>query len=148
MTTIAAPLPRQADPRHCPTDTAGTRLRLAGLARPASVARHHTRVTLTAWGLPASLVDTAELVISELATNAERHAAGPLCMRLALCPSGILLIGVRDADPSPAPEVSSPTPDAESGRGLDIVAALTQAHGVNYAVDHKDVWATLPTTGA
>lgn len=120
-------------------------MRLAGLARPAAAARRRTRVELAAWGLSASLVDTAELVVAELAANAEQHAAGPLELRLALYPCGVLLVGIRDADTRPTEtHPPAPAPDAESGRGLDIVAALAQAHGITYAPDHKYVWATLP----
>ncbi|MBN6546456.1 hypothetical protein ITX34_25830, partial [Streptomyces bryophytorum] len=73
-----APEPRAAPGVPRPRGIRGSRLRLAGLARPAAAARHHTRTTLAAWGLPLSVVDTAELIVGELATNAEQHAQGPL----------------------------------------------------------------------
>jgi anti-sigma regulatory factor (Ser/Thr protein kinase) len=139
-----APEPRAAPCVPRPRAIRASRLRLAGLARPAAVARHHTRATLAAWGLPLSVVDTAELVVGELATNAEQHAHGPLSLRLAVCPSGVLLIGVRDPDPTPPPPPTPAPPEAESGRGLSIITTLTTTHGTTYSPTHQDTWATLP----
>jgi anti-sigma regulatory factor (Ser/Thr protein kinase) len=69
--------------------------------------------------------DDVLLVISELVTNAVRHAPGPLTLKLRLLPGGIG-ITVLDTSPSlPRPR----TPDRTGGRGWPIVQSL--AHRVN-----------------
>jgi anti-sigma regulatory factor (Ser/Thr protein kinase) len=66
--------------------------------------------------------DDVLLVISELVTNAVRHAPGPLTLKLGLLPGGIG-ITVRDTSPSPP---HSRTPDRTGGRGWPIVQSLAR----------------------
>ncbi|MCM2416808.1 ATP-binding protein [Streptomyces sp. RKAG293] len=83
--------------------------------------------------------DDVLLVVSELVTNAVRHAPGPLTLRLALLCDRIE-ITVRDTDPrSPAPR----TPDPTGGRGWPIIQSL--ACDVRVIPDHdgKTVHAEL-----
>jgi anti-sigma regulatory factor (Ser/Thr protein kinase) len=78
------------------------------------------------WGLD-SLADTAELVLSELLTNALRHARTPrgrlIETRYERLHDGVR-IEVHDANDR-KPEISQPSPDDESGRGLGLVNSLT-----------------------
>ncbi len=104
-------------------------------ARPTAVscARRHARYLVREWGL-ASLAATAELLVSELVTNAVKAMAGredqpPVRLRLSGDYARVL-IEVWDADPrSPAPEDPGadglPDLEAEGGRGLFLVAALS-----------------------
>jgi anti-sigma regulatory factor (Ser/Thr protein kinase) len=113
-------------------------------------ARLHTRHVITEWGYPAIASD-CETIVSELVTNASRHAravitpAGPPPVRLRLTgsPRGIR-IEVRDAS-SDLPQLPAATaPDALSGRGLLIVAALATRWGAyRTAAGGKCVWAVI-----
>ncbi|MFC5765368.1 ATP-binding protein [Actinacidiphila bryophytorum] len=82
---------------------------------------------LDAWGLQG-LAEVAELVVSELVTNAVQHAHGPedalVETRFERLPGGDLRIEVHDANEN-KPELRQLSPDAESGRGLALVDALT-----------------------
>ncbi|WOI63642.1 ATP-binding protein [Streptomyces fradiae] len=69
-----------------------------------------------------SLTDDAELVVSELVTNAVRHGAGPVGLRVALG-VGELRIEVRDGSSIPA-RLRTADPADESGRGLFLVDAV------------------------
>ncbi len=79
------------------------------------------------WDMTA-LADTAALVLSELATNSVRHAAGPgdrlIETRFQRLSDGSLRIEVHDADET-RPERREPSAEADSGRGLLLVEALT-----------------------
>ena len=63
-----------------------------------SRARELARKALTDWGL-ADHTDLAELIVSELATNALRHGAGPITVRLAYTQDGDLWLEVHDHGP-------------------------------------------------
>ncbi len=126
--------------------------------RPVATARRHTRTTLGAWGLPGDVVDSAELVVSELVTNAQRYAPGPVALRLTLRRTGRegreLTVACRDTDPHPPPATGADAVDgpscaqAESGRGLAIVEALCHHRGCAVARAHKTVWAALTVPAA
>ena len=93
----------------------------------------------------STLRDDAELVVSELVANAVSHAVSvgscPVTLRL-LADVGRVRIEVDDGDPEPpAPRLAPP--DAERGRGLQIVAALCPRYGVVPRITGKCVWAEL-----
>ena len=60
-----------------------------------SRARELARKALTDWGL-ADHTDLAELIVSELTTNALRHGAGPITVRLSYTHEGDLWLEVHD----------------------------------------------------
>jgi anti-sigma regulatory factor (Ser/Thr protein kinase) len=107
------------------------------------VARQVTRETLAAWRV-SHLEETAVLLISELVTNAVRHARpGRLAMALCLEADGArLLIEVHDADPH-EPRHRAPGALDESGFGLLLVEALAGKWGVRQTVTGKAVWAEM-----
>lgn len=98
--------------------------------RAVGVSRRTLRLILTAHEL-AGLVDTAELLASELVGNAVRHTEGPAGMRVRWAPPGTLRIGAWDADPGPPapPEPLHASPERESGRGLALVRATSDLWG-------------------
>lgn len=95
---------------------------------------------LRRWNLP-HLVDQAQLVVSELVTNALEHAQSP-CEVTVLRSSHGVRIEVRDEGPG-APDPQPPSDDRERGRGLRIIAALSSAWGIDSDPTSKVVWAEL-----
>jgi anti-sigma regulatory factor (Ser/Thr protein kinase) len=129
-----------------------THLALGALPSAVPCARLHARVVLAEWGLGAA-AETAELVVSELMTNA--IAASSRCgaedalpvvhLRLSADGAARILVEVRDRDPSGPSGVRQPGPDDESGRGLLLVEALADRWGWHPAGRQpgKVVWAYL-----
>jgi anti-sigma regulatory factor (Ser/Thr protein kinase) len=124
-------------------------------AEPGSVsaARRFTAATLARWGVAERESDVA-VVVSELLSNALRHglalaAAGPCDrpIRLGLVHSGpTLLCAVADpSDELPIPR--DPSWLDESGRGLHVIASLSDSWGACAAHGRpgKVVWATFAT---
>ncbi|MFI7298288.1 ATP-binding protein [Streptomyces sp. NPDC050121] len=93
--------------------------------RAVTVSRHTLRTVLTVHGL-VPLADTAELLASELVSNAVLHTKGPACLRLRYR-DAVLQIGAWDADPEPPepPHRLEEFGDAESGRGMALVRACS-----------------------
>lgn len=122
--------------------------------RSASQARRLTRTALNRWGL-SQLADDAETIASELAANAVAHAIDPQGARLAILftihyrPSALQLT-IWDNGPG-QPVRAAPAPDAETGRGLAIIDALT-GHDWGWwltpASGGKVTWARLPAPSA
>ncbi|MFF9163557.1 SpoIIE family protein phosphatase [Streptomyces longwoodensis] len=113
--------------------------------RPAEVgrARAVVREQLHDWGLPR-LADPAELMVSELVTNAVRHTrARPVEVRLV---RGDTLLCEVDDDDHELPTLRNAGPEAEAGRGLRVVSALAREWGTSRTAAGKTVWfeLTLP----
>ncbi|MFG2138967.1 SpoIIE family protein phosphatase [Streptomyces sp. NPDC048650] len=107
-------------------------------ADPALVAAARTFADrqLTAWGM-GELLFTTELIVSELVTNAVRHAAGPLTLRL-IRQDG-LICEVFDTSGT-SPRLRHARTTDEGGRGLFIVAQLTHRWGTRYTPTGKVIW--------
>ncbi|MFI6039412.1 ATP-binding protein [Streptomyces sp. NPDC051315] len=97
--------------------------------RAVTVSRRTLRLILTLHDL-AHLADTAELLASELISNAVLHTKGPACLRVRHR-DGVLRIGAWDADPEPPepPGRLEALADAESGRGFALVRACADVWG-------------------
>ena len=110
-----------------------------------ALARQATREVLASWRV-THLEETALLVVSELVTNAVRHAArGESVLILRLEAAGISLrIEVHDADPQ-RPQPGTPDGLDESGYGFVIIDALASKWGVSETATGKAVWAELDT---
>ena len=106
----------------------------------ASKARSLIRRPLRRWGL-TDLVPTAELLVSELVTNAVRYAQGKIGLRLVL--EGGLVCEVLD-DSAALPRLRHPDDSDERGRGLQVVSQLAQRWGARRAGSGKVVWCELP----
>ncbi|HEV7586325.1 MAG TPA: ATP-binding protein [Solirubrobacteraceae bacterium] len=88
------------------------------------------------------VLDAAELMTSELATNCVQHAR--TCFELAIdaAPREIR-VEVRDVG-SGRPTRQSPAPTDRTGRGLLIVEAMSDTWGIEPSSRGKTVWFTLP----
>ncbi len=110
--------------------------------RAVRLARQATRDALATWRL-AYLEETAVLLVSELVTNAVRHARGSDTITLELQAAGTRLrIEVQDADPR-WPQPRTPAGFDGSGFGLMLVDALAGKWGVRETVTGKAVWAEV-----
>ncbi|NEA52180.1 ATP-binding protein [Streptomyces sp. SID10815] len=97
--------------------------------RAVTVTRRTLRLILTLHGL-IGLVDTAELLATELISNAVRHTKGPAALRVRLS-AGVLRIGAWGADPAPPepPAALEDLAEQEDGRGLLLVKACADLWG-------------------
>ncbi|UYQ64191.1 SpoIIE family protein phosphatase [Streptomyces peucetius] len=140
------------DTRHGEDDIALLMARIQGLPaeavgdwrlprEPRSVgrARELARGQLTAWGLEA-LVDTVELLVSELVTNALRYGEGEI--RLRLLQDRTLVCEVWDAG-LVQPRRRRARDTDEGGRGLQLVGLLSAAWGSRRTPRGKTVWFEL-----
>jgi serine/threonine-protein kinase RsbW len=120
-------------------------LRLAATAQAPGLARQATHEALAAWRV-AHLEETAVLLVSELVTNAVRHAStggSALVLRLEAA-GGWLRIEVHDADPR-MPQPRTPDMLDGSGFGFVLLDALADKWGVRESTIGKAVWAELDT---
>ncbi|MGJ5854824.1 MULTISPECIES: SpoIIE family protein phosphatase [Streptomyces] len=106
-------------------------------------AREHARGRLQAWDLEP-LIDTAELLVSELVTNALRYGEGEIRLRLLL--DRTLVCEVWDAG-LVQPRRRRARDTDEGGRGLQLVGLLSAAWGSRRTPRGKTVWFELPLPG-
>jgi anti-sigma regulatory factor (Ser/Thr protein kinase) len=91
---------------------------------------------------PADVVDSVELMVSELATNCIRHAKTAFELELSRMGREVR-VEVTDRG-SGTPAMRSPGPDDPTGRGLQIVNMLAKTWGVEHrAAAGNSVWFTL-----
>ena len=89
------------------------------------------------------LVEDVRLVVSELATNAIRHANTPFTVTLEQLDQSVLLT-VTDGSPAPPVRLAKDLLDT-SGRGLSIVDLVSRDWGVTRRPGQaKSVWASFP----
>ncbi|MYS23583.1 Anti-sigma regulatory factor (Ser/Thr protein kinase) [Streptomyces sp. DvalAA-14] len=141
---------------------ADLRSRLDLACEPGAVrhARSHTRDVLREWGVPTEVLYDALTIVAELATNAVRHGGTepgpralegdamvpPVCALDLRTHNDRLYVAMYD-ESRRAPVLRPPSDDAENGRGLWLVAGLSDgAWGFVYTTDRpgKLVWARLP----
>ncbi|MDQ1036373.1 PAS domain S-box-containing protein [Streptomyces sp. V3I8] len=103
-------------------------------------AREFARNQLVGWDLEP-LVDTAELLVSELVTNALRYGEGEIRLRLLL--DRTLVCEVWDAG-LVQPRRRRARDTDEGGRGLQLVGLLSAAWGSRRTPRGKTVWFELP----
>ncbi|KUO07885.1 SpoIIE family protein phosphatase [Streptomyces sp. DSM 15324] len=98
---------------------------------------------LTDWGLDEAAF-AAELILSELVTNAIRHGTGPVRVRLLHDRS--LICEVADSS-NTAPHLRRAASTDEGGRGLFLVAQLSRTWGTRYLPEGKVIWAECGLDG-
>ena len=132
MNAMVASPPIQLN--HC-------RVRLAASPAAAGEARSQVRTAIRDWGVPVD-PDAAVLLTSELVTNAITHEAGETITLGIRCLRGRLRVDVYDTSRS-FPVVSVAPGDAETGRGLMLVATLAAEWGFYRTPGGKAVYFTL-----
>lgn len=144
-----------------------SRLDLACEPSAARYARSHTRDLLQRWGLAPGIVDDALTIVSELVSNAARHAGGeakpldgehgrPRARMCSLSLRGLpehLYLAVFDEEVVLPPVRRLASENAETGRGLALVEALTEGDWgwvPSVGQPGKSVWARIkvPVPGA
>ncbi len=103
-------------------------------------ARRRAADQLTTWGLQDA-VPTTELIVSELVTNAIRHASAPIQLRLIR--NAALICEVSDSS-STAPHPRRARALDEGGRGLFLVGQLAERWGTRHTPTGKTIWAEQP----
>ncbi|MEV4195597.1 ATP-binding SpoIIE family protein phosphatase, partial [Streptomyces toxytricini] len=113
---------------------------------PAAVSRVRgaSAAKLAEWGL-GEVAFTAELILSELVTNAIRYGNTPIRVRMLRDRS--LICEVSDAS-STSPHLRYAATTDEGGRGLFLVAQYADRWGTRYTERGKVIWAELPLTAA
>jgi CheY-like chemotaxis protein len=107
-------------------------------------ARRFLREVLERWGL-GRVEDAAQLVVSELVTNAITHAHSSCQLRLSRSSNAVRVEVVDCGAGTPDPQPDNPA--GEHGRGMHIVAVLSLAWGTEVlAPGRKVVWAELPVS--
>ena len=114
---------------------------------PSSVAaaRRFIAARAEAWSFPPPASEQLVLIGSELVTNAVLHARTELTLTLEHR-GGRVRISVKDRSQAPA-TLRHYRADALTGRGLGVVAALSDNWGISAAADGKVVWAELDANG-
>jgi serine phosphatase RsbU (regulator of sigma subunit)/anti-sigma regulatory factor (Ser/Thr protein kinase) len=112
-------------------------LHLAGHLSEVQRARHLTAQRARLAGVDA---DDAELLVTELVTNALRHGGPGVDLWVRRLPAGGLRLEVVDGRAGSIPTVQRPDDDAEGGRGLVIVQALAARWGTERLAAGKQVW--------
>jgi len=133
-----------------------------------SAARRRLRKDLAGKQVPDVVIDDAVLILSELLSNACRHARpleavpdagerterseyqdghaedGRVVVGWELHSDGLLTVEVTDGGGPTRPRRGSPSLTARGGRGLGIVGQLASDWGVRDAPGEVTVWAVLP----
>ena len=116
---------------------------------PASVAvaRQRLSADLDAAGVVHAAVGDAVLVVSELLSNAIRHARPLPGARVQVAwavDNGSVEVAVSDGGAPTRPYPAHASVSALGGRGLDVVEYLARTWGVRADSQGLTVWAVLP----
>lgn len=106
-------------------------------------ARHDVRLYLLTWGLE-HLVDDAQLIVSELVTNAISHTStSRVGLSVTRHPDRVRIVVTDTSRTVPAPALVPPGTGEESGRGLVLVAALADRWEIERVSTGKRIWCEL-----
>lgn len=119
---MPAPMLQTRHPGNAEPWPLASAIDLGTLPAAVTCARHYTVYMLSEWNHLSPLASDAQVVVSELVTNAVVHGAGPvtLCLRAT---SEKLLVEVWDASPKP-PMPHPHDVNAEGGFGLEVVCLI------------------------
>jgi len=101
-------------------------------------ARHWVHDQLESWKLSEEIVTGAVMAVSELVTNVGLHAGTSARVTMELADR--LLVTVEDTGTWSTPRVENEDHSASQGRGLALVAAVSDAMGHARGVDGSTVW--------
>jgi anti-sigma regulatory factor (Ser/Thr protein kinase) len=121
------------------------RVRLDATPAAAAAARRRVLAVIRAWRVPVD-PDIAVLLTSELVTNAIAHEPGETVTLHVSSANGRLLVEVFDTCPQlpvPVDAAAAAPADAETGRGLMLVATLAVTWGCYRTPAGKAVWFAL-----
>ncbi len=111
----------------------------------ARAARELVTTALRVWNLD-DLSEIAELLTTELVTNAILHAGTPVRVVAHRSTPEVVVVKVFDGSPRlPSRSPRASDPDAERGRGLFLIDQLANCWGAEPADGGKVVWFTLRT---
>ncbi|MFQ6141619.1 ATP-binding protein [Streptomyces seoulensis] len=122
---------------------ATTTFRIPARRRHVPTARQYARKVLADWGVSDELADTVALSTSEFVTNAVLYCRISYAqVEIALTLDGAdLVLEVSDPDRDRLPRPHDSAPHEEGGRGLALVAALSDTWGCRQEPYRKCVWA-------
>ena len=132
MSVMAPSLPTELRRHRVPLTTGPT---------AAAQARGQIRTAICSWDVPVDQ-DIAALLASELVTNAIRHVRGESVTLAITCSCGQLRVDVHDTSRSSPVLIDAPA-NAETGRGLMLVATLAADWGFYPTPGGKAVYFTL-----
>lgn len=121
-----------------------------GVSRSVADARAFVVTQLDAWEVPEDVVRDLALVSSELVTNALVHGGDHVRVRLERTGERVVVLVDDDAEDA-LPQSRDPADDDENGRGLHIVAALSDEWGIRPTGRGKSIWSARawePVEGA
>jgi anti-sigma regulatory factor (Ser/Thr protein kinase) len=107
--------------------------------------RRRVRGLLESWGVGDASADDVLLVVEELVANVLDHARTRFEIAVRLSGS-VVHIAVRDHS-GRSPRIRPVDPQAARGRGLQLVAGLSERWGCVHHPDGKTVWAELSVGG-
>lgn len=127
--------------------TASRRLtrRLPPTPASAFLARRSCRQLLEEWSIAEEIVERAEIVVSELVSNAARHSEEPIEVGLS-CSGQVVRLEVRDTSHRMLPEVPTADdidPGATGGRGLLLIDTVATRWGISSDGLSKLIWAEI-----
>ncbi|MGW4213464.1 ATP-binding protein [Lentzea sp. NPDC004789] len=93
--------------------------------------------------LDTDCVEDAELLVTELVSNAYDHGTPPIGLRVCQLPNSALHIDVEDGARTHLPRLRASCPDRERERGLVLVDQLARGWGFDVTAKSKVVWAEM-----
>jgi PAS domain S-box-containing protein len=108
------------------------------VAESVASVRRFAHNALTSWDIPVAVIGDLILVVSELVTNAILHSRSPIELRLSRT-SDRIVVAVHDGSTA-VPRRLQSNLEAEHGRGLHLVSAISDQWGVRPTEDGKSVW--------
>jgi anti-sigma regulatory factor (Ser/Thr protein kinase) len=124
-----------------PTQLHSCRVQVTTGPKAAAEARGQVRGVIGAWEVPVD-PNVAALLISELVTNAIKHETGDAITLVFSCSDSLLRVDVHDTSHSLPVQTVAPA-ESETGRGLLLVASLSQEWGFYRTPAGKAVYFTL-----